>query len=91
NIAEVTIRPLDEGVKVLGVFSRGQGRDVYSANVGSEVEVKLRSGETIAGKFLGFKNGKITIECDGYYLINPNEGAYFKAKNLEGKASAYAV
>lgn len=91
NIAEVTIRPLDEGVQVLGVFSRGQGGDVYSANVGSDVEVRLRSGETIAGKFLGFKNGKIAIEGDGYYLVNPSEVAYFKAKNLEGKASVYAV
>ncbi|WP_206204646.1 DUF4139 domain-containing protein [Thermococcus sp. MAR1] len=91
DIAEVTIRPLDEGVRVLGVFSRGQGGDVYSANVGSEVEVKLRSGDTVTGKFLGFKNGKIAIEGDGYYLINPNEVAYFKAKNLEGKASVYAV
>ncbi|NJE62326.1 DUF4139 domain-containing protein [Thermococcus sp. 21S7] len=91
NIAEVTIRPLDEGVQVLGVFSRGQSGDVYSANVGSEVEVKLRSGDTVTGKFLGFKNGKIAIEGDGYYLINPNEVAYFKAKNLEGKATAYAV
>lgn len=91
NIAEVTIRPLDEGVRVLGVFSRGQGGDVYGANVGSEVEVKLRSGDTVTGKFLGFKNGKIAIEGDGYYLINPNEVVYFKAKNLEGKASVYAV
>ncbi|WP_258084972.1 DUF4139 domain-containing protein [Thermococcus thermotolerans] len=90
NIAEVTIRPLDEGVHVLGVFSRGS-KDVYSANVGSEVEVRLRGGETIAGKFLGFRNGKIAIEGDGYYLINPNEVAYFKAKNLEGEASVYAV
>ena len=91
NIAEVTITPLQDGVQVLGVFSRGSGGDIYSANVGSEVEVKLRSGETVTGKFLGFKNGKITIEGDGYYLINPNEVAYFKAKNLDGKASVYAV
>ncbi|ASJ08835.1 biotin--protein ligase [Thermococcus siculi] len=91
NIAEVTIRPLEEGVQVLGVFSRGSNGDVYSSNVGSEVEVKLRSGEVIKGKFLGFKNGKIAIEGDGYYLINPSEVAYFKAKNLEGKASVYAV
>ncbi|SEW09242.1 hypothetical protein SAMN05216170_1513 [Thermococcus thioreducens] len=90
DIAEVTIRPLDGGVHVLGVFSR-DSKDVYSANIGSEVEVRLGGGETIAGKFLGFRNGKITIEGDGYYLINPNEVAYFKAKNLEGKASVYAV
>ncbi|QDA31023.1 DUF4139 domain-containing protein [Thermococcus indicus] len=91
DIAEVTIRPLDGGVHVLGVFSKGSTGDVYSANVGSEVEVKLRSGDTVTGKFLGFKNGKIAIEGDGYYLINPNEVSYFKAKNLEGKASVYAV
>lgn len=91
NIAEVTLRPLDPGVEVLGVFSRGQGGDVYSSNIGSEVEVKLRSGETVMGRFLGFKNGNIAIEGDGYYLINPGEVAYFKAKNLEGKASVYAV
>ncbi len=91
NIAEVTIRPLSEGVQVLGVFSRGSNGDVYSANVGSEVEIKLRSGGVIKGKFLGFKGGKIAVEGDGYYLINPNEVAYFKAKNLEGKAKVYAV
>ena len=66
NIAEVTVMPLDEGVRVLGVFSRGSNGDVYSANVGSEVEIKLRSGEVIKGKFLGFKDGKITVEGDGY-------------------------
>ncbi len=91
NIAEVTIRPLDEGVQVLGVFSRGSNGDVYSANVGSKVEIKLRSGDVIKGKFLGFKNGKIAIEGDGYYLINPGEVSYFKAKNLDGKARVYAV
>ncbi|WP_297464137.1 DUF4139 domain-containing protein [Thermococcus sp.] len=91
NIAEVTIRPLNDGVQVLGVFSRGSKGDVYSANVGSEVEIKLRSGDVIKGKFLGFKNGKIAVEGDGYYLINPGEVSYFKAKNLEGKASVYAV
>ena len=91
NIAEVTIRPLSEGVQVLGVFSRGSNGDVYSANVGSEVEIKLRSGEVIKGKFLGFKGGKIAVEGDGYYLINPNEVSYFKATNLEGKARVYAV
>lgn len=91
DIAEVTIRPLDEGVKVLGVFSKGSTGDIYSANVGSEVEVKLRSGDTVTGKFLGFKNGKIAIEGDGYYLINPSEVVYFKAKNLGGQASVYAI
>ncbi|WP_148882540.1 DUF4139 domain-containing protein [Thermococcus aciditolerans] len=91
DIAEVTIRPLDGGVHVLGVFSKGSTGDVYSANVGSEVEVKLRSGDTVTGKFLGFKNGKIAIEGDGYYLINPSEVVYFKAKNLGGQASVYAV
>ncbi len=91
NIAEVTIRPLNDGVQVLGVFSRGSNGDVYSANVGSEVEIKLRSGDVIKGKFLGFKNGKIAVEGDGYYLINPGEVSYFKAKNLDGKARVYAV
>ena len=91
NIAEVTIRPLNDGVQVLGVFSRGSNGDVYSANVGSEVEIKLRSGDVIKGKFLGFKNGKIAVEGDGYYLINPGEVSYFKARNLDGKARVYAV
>ncbi|HDZ36624.1 MAG TPA: DUF4139 domain-containing protein, partial [Thermococcus sp.] len=91
DIAEVTIRPLDGGVHVLGVFSKGSTGDVYSANVGSDVEVRLRSGDTVAGKFLGFKDGKIAIQGDAYYLINPEEVAYFKARNLEGKASVYAI
>ncbi|ASJ10949.1 biotin--protein ligase [Thermococcus sp. P6] len=90
DIAEVTIRPLDEGVTVLGVFSRGGG-DAYSANVGNDVEVKLKNGEKVAGKFLGLREGKIVLEGDGYYLINPEEVAYFRAQNLEGKASVYAV
>ncbi len=91
NIAEVTIRPLQDGVRVLGVFSRGSNGDVYSANVGSGVEIKLRGGDVIKGRFLGFKNGKIAVEGDGYYLINPGEVSYFKARNLDGKARVYAV
>ncbi len=91
NIAEATLMPLDGGVSVLGVFSRGSKGDVYSANVGNEVEVKLRSGEVIKGKFLGFKNGNLAIEGDAYYLISPSEVAYFKVKNLEGEAKVYAV
>lgn len=91
DIAEVTVRPLDEGVRVLGVFSRGQSGDVYSANVGSDVELKLRDGKTVSGKFLGFKNGRIAVEGNSYYLINPDEVVYFKVKNLEGKANVYAV
>ncbi|WP_456421892.1 DUF4139 domain-containing protein [Thermococcus sp.] len=91
DLAEVMVRPLDEGVQVLGVFGKGQSENVYSANVGSEVEVKLRDGDTVSGKFLGLKNGKILVEGHGYYIINPNEVVYFKAKNFDGKAGAYAV
>ncbi|NJD99146.1 DUF4139 domain-containing protein [Thermococcus sp. LS1] len=91
NIAEVTIRPLDDGVRVLGIFSKSSTGDVYSANVGSDVEIKLRSGDTVTGKFLGIKNGKLAIQGDSYYLINPNEVVYFKAENLEGASSVYAA
>lgn len=91
NIAEVTMRPLDEGVTVLGIFSRGSEGDLYSANIGSEVEIKLVTGEKIAGKFLGLKEGMIVIEGEGYYLVNPGEVVYFRAKNLEGESSVYAV
>lgn len=90
DIAEVTIMSLDDGARVLGIFSRGSTGDVYSANVGSEVEVKLRSGDTVTGKFLGIKDGKLAIQGDAYYIINPDEVVYFKAKNLEGASSVYA-
>ncbi|WP_342764308.1 MULTISPECIES: hypothetical protein [unclassified Thermococcus] len=90
NIAEVTIRPLDEGVRVLGIFSKSSTGDVYSANVGSDVEVKLGSGDTVTGKFLGIKNGKLAIQGDAYYLINPNEVVYFKAETW-GALSVYAA
>ncbi|AIF69147.1 hypothetical protein PAP_03635 [Palaeococcus pacificus DY20341] len=94
NIAELTLKPVDEGVEVLGVVSQGfDVKSVFDANIGETVEVKLKSGETISGKFLGYKDGKIAIEGDGYYLIDPQEMAYFKVSKLNGEAKArtYAV
>ncbi|NJE48917.1 DUF4139 domain-containing protein [Thermococcus sp. 9N3] len=84
NLAEVSIRPLDDGVSVMGLFGSGESK------VGSDVEVGLKNGEVIAGKYLGTRDGKIAVEGDGYYLINPNEVAYFKTKDLGG-SSVYAV
>ncbi|WP_297509988.1 DUF4139 domain-containing protein [Thermococcus sp.] len=90
DVAEAVVRPLDKGVEVLGIFARNP-TGTYSANVGSEVEVKLKDGETISGKFLGLKDGKIAIEGDGYYLIEPGEVVYFKVRKLGEKGSVYAV
>ncbi len=94
KIAEITLKPVDEGAEVLGIVSQGFNvKNVFEANIGENVEVKLKSGETISGKFLGYKDGKITIQGDGYYLIDPQEVAYFKASKLNGerKAKTYAV
>lgn len=94
NIAEVTLKPVGEGTEVLGIVSQGFNvKGVFEANIGESVEVKLKSGETISGKFLGYKDGKIAIQGDGYYLIDPQEVAYFKASKLGGekKARTYAV
>ena len=91
DIAEATVVPLDEGVGVLGIFSQNPGGDLYSTNLGGNVEVKLKSGGLIRGKFLGIRDGKIAVEGDGYYLINPDEVAYFKVKSLDGKDRVYAV
>ncbi|WP_456368083.1 DUF4139 domain-containing protein [Thermococcus sp.] len=90
DVAEVVVRPLDRGVEVLGVFAQNPA-GTYSTNVGSWVEVKLRGGDTVSGKFLGLKNGKIAVEGDAYYLIEPDEVMYFKVKNLGEKGSVYAV
>ena len=91
SVAETTVMPLDEGVSVLGIFSRNPGNNIYEANVGKEIEVKLRSGDLIKGKFLGIRDGKIAIEGDGYYLINPSDVAYFRVKNIQKRGSVYAV
>ncbi len=91
NIEEVTIRPLDDGSRVLGVFSRGGNGSVYGAGIGSDVEIKLKTGDTISGKFLGTKDGKLAVQGEEYYLINPSEVAYFKVKELNGKSSVYAA
>ena len=84
NLAEVSVRPLDDAVSVMGLFGSGESR------VGSDVEVGLKNGKVIAGKYLGTRDGKIAVEGEGYYLINPNEVAYFKTKDLGG-SSVYAV
>jgi len=91
NIAEVTIRPLDGGSHVLGVFSRGGNGSVYGAGIGSDIEIKLKTGDTISGRFLGMKDGKLAVRGEEYYLVNPDEVAYLKVKELDGKTDAYAV
>lgn len=90
NIAEAVVRPLNDGVEVLGIFARNPA-GTYSANLGSDVEVKLKGGETVSGKFLGLKDGKIAIEGNGYYLIEPGEVVYFKVKNLGERGGVYVV
>jgi len=94
NIAEITLKPLSEGVEIYGIVSQNVlGKNVFEANIGESVTIKLKSGEVISGKFLGYQDGKIAIQGDGYYLIEPNEIAYMKLAKLgeEGKSSAYAV
>ncbi len=91
DIGEITIRPLDDGVHVLGVFSRSGNGSVYGAGIGGQVEVKLKTGDTISGKFLGMKDGMLAVQGAEYYLINPNEVTYFKVKELDGKSGVYAV
>jgi len=83
DLGEVSIRTPD-GVSVMGLFGSGGSR------VGSDVEVGLKNGKVIAGKYLGTRDGKIAVEGDGYYLINPSEVVYFKTKDLGG-SSVYAV
>ncbi|MBP1912238.1 DUF4139 domain-containing protein [Thermococcus stetteri] len=89
NVAEVTIMS-PEGVEVLGIFSRGTNENAYSANVGGEVEIKLDTGETIKGKFYGIKDGKLVVEGEDYYLIDPAKVVYFKPSTLD-ESSVYAV
>lgn len=94
NIAEITLRPLSEGVEIYGIASQNiLGRDVFEANIDESVTIKLKSGEVIGGKFLGYQDGKIAIQGDGYYLIDPDEIAYMKLAKLgeKGKSSAYAM
>lgn len=94
QIDEITLKPLDEKVKVLGVISKElKGKNLIEANIGKEVTIKLKSGGTINGKFLGYKDGKIAVQGDGYYLINPDEIAYVKMTSIgeESKANIYAI
>ncbi|WP_367883504.1 DUF4139 domain-containing protein [Thermococcus peptonophilus] len=83
--------PPEGGVEVLGIFSRDTTEDAYSANVGRDVEVKLDTGETIeGGKFYGLKDGKLVVEGEDYYLIDPAKVVYFKASSLD-ESSVYAT
>jgi len=94
QIYEVTLKPLDEKVKVLGVISKElKGKDLVEANIGKEITIKLKSGETLSGKFLGYKDGKIAIQGDGYYLISSEEIAYMKIASIGEKSTAdvYAI
>lgn len=77
DLAEVSVRPLDDGISVLGIFGRDESR------TGSEVEIGLKDGNIIAGTYLGTRDGKIAVKSDGYYLINPEEVVYFKVKDLD--------
>ncbi len=89
DIGEITIRPLDDGVHVLGIFSRSGNGSVYGAGIGGQVEIKLKTGDTISGKFLGMKDGRLAVQGAEYYLINPNEVTYFRVKELDGKPGVY--
>ncbi|EHR77490.1 biotin protein ligase C terminal domain-containing protein [Thermococcus litoralis DSM 5473] len=94
QIDEVTLKPLDEKVKVLGVVGKElKGKDLVEANIGKEITIKLKSGETLSGKFLGYKDGKIAIQGDGYYLISQEEIAYIKMASIgeESTADVYAI
>jgi hypothetical protein len=89
NIGDVSVRPLDGGVSVLGIF--GQNPDeTYGATLGSSVEIKLKGGELISGEFLGLRDGRIAVKASDYYLIDPGEVLYFKVKDL-GKGQVYTV
>ncbi|USG99564.1 DUF4139 domain-containing protein [Thermococcus argininiproducens] len=94
NVEEVTLKPLDEKVKVLGIISKElKGKDLIEANIGKEITIKLKSGETISGKFLGYKDGKLAIQGNAYYLVEPDEVAYMKMASLgeESKSNVYAI
>ncbi|RLF81612.1 DUF4139 domain-containing protein, partial [Thermococci archaeon] len=52
QISEITLKSLDKKVKVLGVISKEfKGKSLIEANIGKEITVKLKSGETLTGKF----------------------------------------
>lgn len=89
NVVEVMIM-FFEGVEVFGIFSRGINEDVYSVNVGMDVEVKLDIGEIIQGKFYGFKDGKLVVEGEDYYLIDLVKVVYFKVLIFD-ELSVYVV
>lgn len=94
DIGEITLKPLDEKVKVLGIINKEvTGKDLIEANIGKEVTIKLKSGETISGKFLGYQDGKVAIQGNAYYLIEPAEIAYMKTASLgeESISSTYAL
>ncbi|WP_087038111.1 DUF4139 domain-containing protein [Thermococcus litoralis] len=94
QIDEVTLKPLDEKVKVLGVVGKElKGKDLVEANIGKEITIKLKSGETLSGKFLGYKDGKIAIQGDSYYLISSEEIAYMKIASIgeDSTADVYAI
>ncbi|MDK2782782.1 MAG: hypothetical protein PWP49_434 [Thermococcaceae archaeon] len=94
RIDEVTLKPLDEKVKVLGVVSKGTaGKNLMEANIGEEITVKLKSGETVSGEFLGYEDGKIAIQGDGYYLVSSEDIAYMKMDSIgeESTAEIYAI
>ncbi|WP_297062294.1 DUF4139 domain-containing protein [Thermococcus sp.] len=83
DLAKMSLRPLDDGVSVLGL-SGGE------RSMGNDVEVGLKSGEKISGKYLGIRDGKLAVEGDGYYMINLGEVAYIKTKHAGG-SRIYAV
>lgn len=94
NIEEITLKPLSENVRVLGIISQVYpSKGVLEANIGKTVTIKLKSCETITGKFLGYKNGRIAIQGDFYYLVEPGEVAYMKLAELgiKAKARTYAI
>lgn len=94
QISEITLKSLDKKVKVLGVISKEfKGKSLIEANIGKEITVKLKSGETLTGKFLGYKDGKIAIQGNAYYLISPEEVAYMKMASIgeESTAKTYAI
>ncbi|WP_048148872.1 DUF4139 domain-containing protein [Palaeococcus ferrophilus] len=91
DIAEVTLIP-PEGVEVLGLVSRGDKKDAFEASVGQRVELKLKNGDVIAGTLMGYSDGKLVIEGESYYLVDPSEIAYLKVPSAgsDGRKS-YAV
>ncbi|USS40220.1 DUF4139 domain-containing protein [Thermococcus aggregans] len=94
QLDEITLKPLDEKVKVLGIISKElEGKNLIEANIGKVIKVTLKSGETLTGKFLGYKDGKIAIQGDDYYLISPEEVAYMKMTSIgeESTAKTYAI